>query len=244
MGNVWWIMRRELGRYLRQPTGYIILAASLLVAGILFNTWATGLGEQRRLSSEVLESFFYFTSGLVIIASVFNAMRLIAEEKEQATLVLLATSPVRDWQLVAGKFFAALTFLAVLLLCTSYMPALVMVNGKVSLGHIFAGYLGLLLIGAASIAIGIACSAMASSQLVAAFLGAAVIVVFILFWLIAKVASPPVEGMLEYLSLHHKHFQPFMRGLVNTRDIVFYVSFSYLALMVATRVLEARRWRA
>jgi ABC-2 type transport system permease protein len=178
-----------------------------------------------------------------MLASIFIAMRLIAEERQTGTMVLLTTSRVADYQIVLGKFLGALCFLAVMTALTAYMPALVMVRGKVSFGHIAAGYLGLMLIGSATIALGLLCSAIAPNQLVAAVLSAAVVAVFILLWLLSKVASPPVDGLIAYLSLHDKHFRPFMRGLISIQDVVFYVSLTYLALLMSTRVIEARRWR-
>ncbi len=241
MINVWWIVRRELGQYLRSPIGYIIIFAVLVIDGLLFNAWAIGSGARK--SSEVLEVFFYCASGSTMLASVFIGMRLIAEERQTGTLVLLATSPVREWQLVFGKFLSALAFLAILNALTIYMPILIMVNGKISLAHILAGYLGLMLIGSASIALVTLCSAIAPNQLVAAVLGAGTVVAFLLMWLLSKVASPPLEDLLAYLSLHDKHFRPFMRGIISIQDVVFYVSLTYVALLMATRVLEGRRWR-
>ncbi|HET6343962.1 MAG TPA: ABC transporter permease [Myxococcota bacterium] len=242
MRGMQWIWRRELGAYLRSPMGYIIIAAVLMVDGLLFNALAVG-GGQRRTSGEVLEYFFYCASGTTILASIFISMRLIAEERQTGTLVLLSTSPLRDWQLVAGKFAAALSFLGLMTALTVYMPLLVLVNGKISWGHIAAGYLGLMLIGSASLALGLLCSAMAPNQLVAAIGGSAVITVFILLWLLSRIASPPVEELIAYLSLHDKHFRPFMRGLVSIADVVFYITLTYVALLGATRVMEARRWR-
>lgn len=241
MSHVWTVWRRELGAYLRSPAGYIIIAVVLAIDGFLFNAWALGSGQRR--SSEVLEIFFYGASGTTLAASVFLAMRLIAEERQTGTLVLLATSAARDWQIVLGKFLGGLVFLAVMNGLTIYMPALVMVHGKVALGHIIAGYLGLLLLGGAALAIGLVCSALAPNQLVALILGAGVTVVFVLLWLLAKIASPPVEDLVAYLSIHDKHFRPFMRGLVSIQDVVFYLSLMYVALVAATRVLETRRWR-
>ncbi len=241
MRSVWWIFRRELGAYLRSPLGYVILTGALVVDGLLFNAFAVGSGQQR--SSEVLQNFFQLTSGVTLFASVFIAMRLIAEERQSGTWVLLATAPVRDWQVVLGKFLSATAFLALLIVLTAYMPALIFINGKVSFGHIFAGYLGLLLIGAAAIALGLLCSAVSPNQLVAVVLGAAVVGTFVLLWLLSKIASPPLEGLLAYLSLHDKHFLPFRRGLISVQDVLFYISLIYVALVMATRVLEARRWR-
>lgn len=241
MRNAGFIIRRELSAYLRSPMGYIIIASVLLVDGLLFNAWAVSPGQRR--SSEVLELFFYCASGTTMLASIFVAMRLIAEERQTGTLVLLTTSPLRDWQVIFGKFAAAWLFLGVMNALTLYMPALVMLHGKISWGHIAAGYLGLMLLGSASLALGLFCSAIAPNQLVATILSAAVVSIFILLWKLSQVASPPVEDLIAYLSLHDKHFRPFMRGLISIADVVFYVSLTYVALLGATRVMEARRWR-
>ncbi len=240
MSNVWYVLRRELGVYLRSPMGYIIIAVALGLDGLFFN--AFGLAGQQK-SSQVLEQFFFYTSGVSIIASVFLAMRLIAEERQSGTLVLLATSPLRDWEIVLGKFLGGVAVLVVLNALTAYMPALIVVHGKVSGGHLFAGYLGVLLIASSSLALGLLCSALAPNQLIAVILGAAVVVVFVLLWALSKIASPPVEDLLAYLSLHDKHFRPFMRGLVSIQDVVFYLSLIYVSLTMATRLLETRRWR-
>jgi ABC-2 type transport system permease protein len=241
MRNVWWITKRELSSFLLSPVGYIIFAVVLVIDGLLFNAYAVGSGQ--KLSSEVLSHFFYFASGTTMLASIFVSMRLIAEERQTGTIVLLATSPVDDWQLVFGKFVSSLMFLSVLNALTLYMPALVLLNGKVSVGHVLAGYIGLTLLGAVCLALGLLCSALAPNQLVAAVLSAAVITTFLLLWLLSRIASPPIEDVLAYLSIHDKHFKPFMRGLLSVRDVVFYLSLTYVALLSATRVLEARRWR-
>lgn len=241
MRNVYFIMMRELAAFFKSPTGYVIIAAALMIDGLLFNAWAVGAGQ--RTSSEVLDVFFYCTSGTTLLASIFISMRLIAEERQTGTLILLMTSPVRDWQLILGKYAAALATLGIMTLLTAYMPALIMIHGKVSLGHILAGYLGLMLIGGAALSLGLCCSAIAPNQLVAAVLTAAVVAIFVLLWLLSRIANPPLETLLAYLSLHDKHFRPFMRGIISLQDIVFYISLSYVALASATRVLEARRWR-
>jgi ABC-2 type transport system permease protein len=119
----------------------------------------------------------------------------------------------------------------------------VMWHGKISWGHIVAGYVGLMLLGSSALALGLLCSALAPNQLVAAILSAATVSGFILLWLLSRIASPPLENLIAYMSLHDKHFQPFMRGLVSIADVVFYVSLTYVALLWATRVIEARRWR-
>jgi ABC-2 type transport system permease protein len=111
------IARRELAAYLRTMSGYIIAAAVLVVDGILFNAFALGSGSDR-LSTEVLGQFFYFSSGTTMIASVFLSMRLLAEERQTGTMALLASSPVRERDIVIGKFLSALAFLSLFTLAS------------------------------------------------------------------------------------------------------------------------------
>jgi ABC-2 type transport system permease protein len=230
-----------MGAYLRSPLGYIVVAVVLLIDGLLFNAFALG-SDTARKSSEVLKQFFYFSSGTTMVASLFLSMRLLAEERAQGTLNLLFGSPIRDYQIVLGKYLSALTFLGGLTLLTIYMPALIAVHGKITFGQIAAGYLGLLLLGSAGLSIGIFGSALTKSQLVAIISSAAILVGLILSWLMALITDRPVNELFTWLSIHNKHFQPFMTGLINTQDVVFYASLSYFFLFLATRVLEARRW--
>lgn len=241
MRVVWLVMKRELGAYFRSYMGYVILAVILLVNGILFNVYALGGGA--KFSAEVLRNFFYFSSGTTMIAGIFLTMRLLAEERQMGTLVLYTTSPVKDAHLVLGKFLSAFLFLCLLTLLSLYMPLLIFVNGKVSAGHIVGGYVGLLCLGAASLSVGLFGSALARNQIVAAIVGAGILVSLLLFWMLANVTSPPLSGIFGYLALHNKHFLPFMRGIVSTGDIVYYLSVTYFFLLLSTRVIEARRWR-
>jgi len=238
---VWLIFRREMGAYLRSPLGYIVVAVMLLIDGLLFNAFALG-SDTARKSSEVLKQFFYFSSGTTMAASLFLSMRLLAEERQTGTLTLLFGSPVRDYQIVLGKYLSALTFLSGMTLLTIYMPLLILVHGKVTSSHIMAGYLGLLLLGSAALSIGIFASALTRSQLVAILGGAAILVGLILSWLLGTIADRPLNELFTWMSLHNKHFQPFMSGLINTQDVVFYLSATYFFLFLATRVLESRRW--
>jgi ABC-2 type transport system permease protein len=235
------IARREMAGYLRSLSGYIIIAAILALNGLFFNAFALSRAAER--SATVLSNFFYYSSGFTIVASVFISMRLLAEERQAGTLPLLYSSPVRDRDIVLGKYLAALAFLAIYLVCTLYMPLLVMVHGKVSAGHIFAGYLGLLLLGSASLAVGTFGSALARNQIMAAILTSVMLVGLILCWLLARITEQPLSGIFSALSLWNQHFPPFQAGLVHLRDVAYYLLLTYVALFGATRVLEARRWR-
>lgn len=235
------IARRELAAYLRTFQGYVIIAMVLAVDGLLFNAYA--LGGQSRRSSEVLSLFFFFSSGTTLVASVFISMRLLAEERQAGTLALLYSSPVKDHEIVLGKFLSALAFLALMTLATLFMPLLVMVHGKLSLGHIAAGYLGLLLLGSASLAIGTFGSALARNQVLAAVLSACMLVALLTCWLLARITEQPLSDVFGALALWNQHFQPFQAGVVHVRDVVYYLLVTYVALFAATRVVEARRWR-
>jgi ABC-2 type transport system permease protein len=242
MTAVWLIARRELGAYLRTMSGYVIAAAVLFVNGILFNAFALG-SQHDRLSTEVLSQFFYFSSGTTMIASVFLSMRLLAEERQTGTMVLLASSPVREREIVLGKFASSLIFLALMTLAGSFMPLLILVNGKLSVGHVAAGYLGLLLLGSAALAIGTLGSALARSQVLAAIISGGMVVGMVIVWLLGSVTERPLNEIFLALALWGRHFPPFQAGIVHLRDVVYYLAVSYAALFMSIRVLEARRWR-
>jgi ABC-2 type transport system permease protein len=235
------IAGRELRAYLRSPFGYIVVAATLLIDGVLFESLA--LGAEARLSADVLFQFFYLASGTTMVASILLSMRLIAEERQTGTLVLMNTAPVRDADIVFGKFLAAFGFVALMTVLTAYMPLLILVNGKVSLGHIVVGYVGLLLLGAASVAIGLFGSTIARTQVVAAIVGAGILVLMILLWLVARVTDPPLSAFMAGLAIHNQRQDPFERGLFQLDNAVYYVAVTYFFLLCATKTLEARRWR-
>jgi ABC-2 type transport system permease protein len=242
MNAILLIARRELAAYFRTWLGYIIIAAVLLVQGILFNALALGSGMDRR-SSDVLAQFFYTMSGVTMISSVFISMRLLAAEREVGTINLLYSSPVRDVEIVVGKYLSALGFLAIMLAASSYMPVMVLVAGKISWGHVFAGYLGLFLLGSACLAIGTFGSALTRMQILSVIVSALFVVGLLVMWFVGHKTDRPLSTIFENLALWTMHFQPFMTGVVHTRDIIYYLAVTYVGLFAATRVLEARRWR-
>jgi len=157
--------------------------------------------------------------------------------------VLLNTSPVRDTEIVVGKFLAAFVFLAGMLLLSVYMPLLIKVNGKVNVSQIAVGYLGLFLLGAAALSIGIFASALSKGQLIAAIGGAFLLAVFVLFYQLSRVLDPPLKGIFSELDIWWEHFQgSFMNGVLNLKDVVYYVAVTYLFLLLSVKTLEAKRW--
>ena len=241
MNRMLLIARRDLAAYLNGYWGYFIIAAVLMIDGLLFNGRA--LTEKSRYSSEVIEEFFLLSFGLTIIATILLSMRLVASEKETGTIVLVDSAPVSDWQFVGGKYLSVMTVVTVMVLLSLYMPALVFVNGKVSYGHIFAGYVGLLLVGGCVAAIGTFASTISRSQLVAGVVTTVIVSALVLMWLIAKVADEPLKDMLSYLSLYDRHFRGFQRGQINTEDVIFYLSIIFVFLLGSSRFMALRRWK-
>jgi ABC-2 type transport system permease protein len=241
MSTAFLIARREFSSYFRSWLGPVLVAGVLLFDGLLFN-WLNGL-DQKQLSGAVLQQFFYNTTAPTMIAGVLLTIRLLAEERQSGTLVLLNTSPVKDRDIVIGKFLAAYAVLVIATLLSVYMPAWLFVHGKVAIGQIVVGYVGLLLLGAAITAIGVFGSALASSQVVAAILSAVLAAVFVTLWMVARVTEPPLNVFLAALCVHHENFRPFMQGILQPSGVIFYLVFTYAFLFASIKVLEARRWQ-
>lgn len=240
MRNALLITQRELRAYARSPLGWTVAAAMLLFDGVLFQ-WFAMAGA--KLSAQVLSDFFYYMSGVTMIGTIVLSMRLIAQEREKGTLVLINTAPIRDSDIILGKFFALFAFVFIVTALTAYMPALVFVNGRVSIGHILVGYAGILLLAAASSSIGLLGSAFARTQVIAAVVGALILGVMLTLWAGAKVADPPVNTFLLSLALHHERQKAFGSGILRLENVVYYVAVTYFFLLAATKTLEARRWR-
>ncbi len=249
MKSVMLVAKRELLAYFNSFTGYLIIAVVLLVTGLLFNTIA--LGTNIKLSYDILAGtgprhfgFFWVMFGTSTVASIFLTMRLISEERQSGTLVLLQASGLKDWQLVLGKWLSAMLFIAFLLMCTAYIPGLIFVNGKVAISHILIGYLGLFLAAGMSSAIGVFASSFSKSQVISVLISGVIIAFFLLAWVLARNVDPPFNDIFSYLSMFDRHFgRAFAKGQIHTRSIVYFVSMTAFFLMLSVRVLQARRWR-
>jgi ABC-2 type transport system permease protein len=238
------IWRRELAAYLRSPFSWVIAALFLLVDGLLFQGFALGQGGGGTLSAFVLERFFYAASGVAIGGGLLLSFRLISEERQTHSIVLLNTSPVRDSEIVLGKFFAALTFLGLLLGLSLYIPLMLKVGNKITFAQIFVGYFGLLLLGAASLAIGLFASALAKHQLVAGVIALVMIIVMVVLFQFAKQLDGAPREVFAELDMWWIHYQQgFMRGVLNLKDIVYYVGVTYFFLLLSVKTLEAKRWQ-
>ncbi len=239
MNKIWLIARRELGAYFTTWMGYIIIFAALLIDGMLFNSFA--IGDEAKFSSDVLKDFFFFSSGIGMVAAVFLAMRLLAEEKQTGTIVLFYTSPLSERPLVYGKFLSALIMFVILQVLSVYLPCLIFLEGKVSLGHMAAGYLGVILLGAGVLAISLFASVVSPNQLIAGISAAAMTVFFLLLWLLSYRVDEPFREIFSYISIHNERFRPFSNGVLHTRDVVFYLSLVFFFLECSIKSLETRR---
>ncbi len=185
-----------------------------------------------------------FNNMLVILMFLMPliTMRLVAEERRQNTFELLLTAPVRDMEVILGKFLGALAFLVFLLAITVPYPILLFRFGKPESGAIIAGYLGLLLLGCALVAIGLFFSSVTDSQMVAAALS---FIAVILIWLVkwgAQSATGMWARLLGFLSFYDR-FEEFSRGLIDSSTIIYLVSFTAFFLYLSVRSLESRSWR-
>lgn len=241
MRNVGLIVRRELASYVRTPSGWIIAAITLLFEAVIFNAYA--VGAEARMSTEVLLRFLEVAGGTTIFMTIIFSMRLLAEDRYTGTHVLMFTSPVREGEIVVGKYLAALAFVTVVVLLSLYLPALIFVNGKVSYGHIAAGYLGMVLLGAATLAIGMFASSLTSHPFLAVLVTGGFAALLEACWWVALIADAPLSEVLGWLAPYYKHFQPFRRGIVQLSDLVFFASLIYFALLASTRMLKSQRWQ-
>jgi ABC-2 type transport system permease protein len=240
--RVFLIVRREVGQYASTWSGYLIAAALLLLSGLLYNVF--GVGSVPQYSRDVLANAFYFLSGTTLVAGILFAMRLIAEERQTGSLPLLLGSPMRDGEIVLAKYLSAFIPVAVYVVLAGYIPVLVFFRGQVSVGHLLAGYLGLLCIGSAGVAIGLFGSALFRSQLVAAIVSGVIAVVMLVLWKTSQLIEGPLGEVVSKLALHDDHFRPFMDGTISMANILYYASVTLLFLVLARNVLEAKRWRS
>jgi len=234
--NTWIIARRELYAYFVSPIAYLVAAAFLLLSGLFFVVGAA------RWQDATLQPMFGSLSIVLIFLAPVLTMRLLSREQDQGTIELLLTAPVRDWEVVTGKFLSSLVYYAGTLALTGlYIPVLVL-YGHPDLGTIGSGYLGLVLLGGALLALGVLSSSLTGNQIVAAVIGIVASVGLWLLDLLGSLLGSGVQQVIGYLT-PSGHYYNLVDGIVDTRDLVYYLSATFLFLFLASRVIEARRWR-
>ena len=234
------IARRDFTALFVSPVGWVVAGLFVfLVSG--FGFIATVLAGQQATMAGV---FGVITNFLMVVMVPLLTMRVLAEERAQGTLELLLTSPVRDWELTAGKWVGAFAFYVMLIATTIvYVVILRVYAGGLDLGLIGATYIGLLLVGASAIAIGVLASSLTSNQIVAFFIAMALLLmIWYAGYVIGFFVAPPANLFFEYIGGWNR-FQAFSLGQAALRDIVYFVTLTLGALFLTTRVLASRRWR-
>ncbi len=238
------IWRREFGAYFRSPFGFVVLAAFLLLSGYFFysDLLFFFLWGGQSLHRGLWDHAFLDMRLVLLLVVPLITMRLFAEERKLGTMELLWTYPVTDREIVAGKFLASSSFLLLMVTPTALYPQVLALLCAVSPGPLIAAYLGIVLLGTAFIACGMAASSITESQVLSAVLTYAVLVLsWFLTWNEAIASEPVMRGLL-YLSLFDR-FYSFASGVIDTSDIAFFVVFIGFFLFLTLRVLESRNWR-
>lgn len=236
MRNTRVIALKEFKSYLSSPMAYIVTSIFLVFSGIYFSVVSPAIYFETSIAG--------FLEAGVILLLVFTpllTMRLLAEERKMGTLELLLTIPVRDSEVILGKFLGSLAVLAVMLALTLYYPLLLVIFGDPDPGPIFTGYLGLFLLGSTSLAIGIFTSSLTSNQIVAAVVAIAILLTLYFIGFTAAFLPESLGEVIGFFSMSN-YFPDFMRGVIDTRGVIYYLSMMVLFLFLAIRSLENSRW--
>ena len=243
--NVWTIARREMRSYFDSLIAYVVIGGSTLGLGIFF-FWmqAGGFWEVDRASMARLFAAMPWALAVLVIPLV--TMRALAEEKHSGTLELLITMPVRDYEVILGKFSAAFGMCLILLGITVLYPIAMFVTpwhlGALDWGPVWTGYLGLALFSAAGTALGLLFSGITESQIIAFFLTAGSLLFLQIIGGVVETLPGNVGDTIAFISFETR-FAPFVRGLIDTRAVVYFLSIAILCLLVAFRTLESRKWK-
>ena len=250
MKTFYTIVKRELRSYFASPLAYIILVVFQVISARFFFLYLQGFLQfqfdpsyqlqtgELNLNNLVVLPYFGTISIVLLLIVPLITMRLIADEKKNYTAELLFTSPVRIRTIVFGKFTASLILLILMLLLSSINIFVLMVHGNPDFGAVFSGYIGLFLLGASFLSIGIFASSLTENQLIAAVISFGVL---LLLWLVGAL-SDAESSILGYISVIN-HYEDFGKGLIELKDVVYYVSLIFLGLFLTYTSLESERWR-
>jgi len=258
MRNILAIVERELRAYFNSPIAYVVLTIFVFLSGIFFRSILSQVMQMALISQMqaqqlgprpmdmpgmISRGFLSTMSVILLFIMPMLTMALFSEEKKRGTIELLLTAPLTDLEVVLGKFFAAAAFYLILLLSTCIPMAVLYLYGSPASGPILTAYLGLLLYGLAILAIGLFISTLTENQIIAAVLSFGTIMVL---WLVDVVAqnaeSSWSKGVLSYLSIL-SHLDDFMKGILSTSHIIFYLSLMLGALFLTYRSIDSLRWR-
>ena len=230
------ILRREFQAYFNSPVAYFVISIFLVMVGVLF---FIPFFSQDRAS---MRDFFSLAPFLFVFFVPAITMRLIAEERRSGTIELLITMPVRDVDVVLGKYLASLLLLIVALVLTLPYALTISAFGPLDWGPVLGGYFGLLLTGGAFLALGMLASSWTENQIVAFVIALFLSMFFLMVDQFMMFLPSAAAGIVEHLSFG-AHLRNAARGVIDSRDIVYFLSVILLALFMAFRALESRRWR-
>ncbi|MEZ4312346.1 MAG: ABC transporter permease [Polyangiaceae bacterium] len=245
MRTVWNIARREFTSNFYSPLAYVVICVSLVLLGIFFfMVWGGGFWQADRAT--MAQMFLWAPRGLALVVVPVVTMRLLAEEKRSGTLEMLITLPVKDHEVILGKFLGAWGLVLVLILATVLFPIFMFKApwnlGALDTGPVASGYLGLVLFSAAAVSLGLLVSALTESQVIAFFVTWSLLLALTFLGLAADAMTNPVmRTVASYMSFDAR-LAPFARGMINTRDIVFFLSICFGCLMGSFWALERRKW--
>ena len=253
MRKTWFIFKRELRVYFTSPIAYAVIFIFLLIAGYFFYSSVTyfamiSLQAMRNPMVQglnpaelVLSPMFGNISVVLLLMIPVLTMRLLSEEKKSGTFELLFSYPLRDLDVLLGKYLAALFVVALMIGLTGLYPLIMWGLGAGAWGVTVSGYLGLFLVAGAFLSLGLFVSSLTENQVVAAIVSFGAL---LLFWVVGWSASMagPLARVLEYVSLL-KHLANFARGVIDTADVAYYLCFIFLFLFLTLRSLESKWWR-
>jgi ABC-2 type transport system permease protein len=253
--KIWPIFKKEMRLYFTSPVAYVVLAIFLVIAGYFFYsifaffTMASmqaamnpQMARDLTVTDSVLRPLFSNVSVILLLLIPLLTMRLFAEERRSGTIELLLTYPVRDGAVLVGKYLAALTLYVIMLIFTLVYPAMLLYFARLEWGPLATGYLGLLLMGATFLSVGIFASSLTENQIVSSLITFGVLLIFwVIGWSAENVGG--VWGkVLSDLSIL-EHYDTFAKGVLDTKDVIYYLNFTALGLFLTLRSLEARRWK-
>ena len=255
MKNIWSIAKKELGQYFGSPVGYTVFAIYLFIWGLFFTSllrWFNDQGlqaaqnpyyaQQLNINQMVFGTTFHNITIFLLLLLPALTMRLFAEEKKLGTEELLYTSPLSPAQILLGKYLASIVMLVLMLVLSSVACLFTFLYGNPEPLPLLLGYLGLFLIGASFLAVGLFCSSLTENQVVAVILAMGInLLIYILSWM-AYGASGTLAGVLNYLSFL-QHFEDLVRGVLDTKSLAYFLSFIFFWLFLTHSWIQSRRWR-
>ncbi len=249
MHNAWTIARREYRLYFISPIAYVVSALFLLILGIIF---VSQLDIYLRFYHPVyqptvpdIDIFIGPLISILLFVTPAITMRSVSEEKKNGTIELLLTAPVRDWEVILGKWVGTFLFALTLLGMTLIYPLILnrLLDPGIDWGALIAAYSGLILLVATMLAFGVAVSSFFSNQIVTYFATLSILLFFWLFGIFLQSTSSSSFEALRYLSFPPHIVTSFLRGFITLKDVVYFLSMTFLALLIGKTSLEMRRWR-